>query len=376
MMAAYNDVNGVAGDRAGPRQQRDRQGRVGLRRADHVRLVRHQDRRPRPRTAASTWSCPARTGRGATRWSPPSESGEVAESVVDDHLRRLLRLADRVGALGRPRAAARATCRPRTARSAREQLTRLAAAGMTVLTNDGAVLPLDRAARVALIGRHARRHHRHGRRLGPGQPAVPGQRRRGPDRAARRRGHGHRRRRGADPAGAGRGRRSSPTRDTGEPGVRLTLFDARRRRDRRTGTVDRRARAGRLRRRLPETVGARPVCGRGRSVAGAGRARRARRGDWELRVDGAVSCARRWSPPAAGSARSCWPRRRAVGTYPTATIGRARPRRCGPTATRRCRSAGLFGLVARPARRDRRRGDRRGGRGGRGPRTSPSSWSG
>jgi beta-glucosidase len=32
-------------------------------------------------------------------------SGEVAEAVVDDHLRRLLRLADRVGALGNARPA-------------------------------------------------------------------------------------------------------------------------------------------------------------------------------------------------------------------------------------------------------------------------------
>ena len=86
--------------RAGPRQQRDRQGRVGLRRPGHVRLVRHQDRRARPPTAGSTWSCPARTGRGATALVAAVESGEVAESVIDEHLRRLLRLADRVGALG------------------------------------------------------------------------------------------------------------------------------------------------------------------------------------------------------------------------------------------------------------------------------------
>ena len=45
-------------------------------------------------------------------------AGEVAEAVVDDHLRRLLRLADRVGALGDAAASARGRCRPRTARSA------------------------------------------------------------------------------------------------------------------------------------------------------------------------------------------------------------------------------------------------------------------
>ena len=45
-------------------------------------------------------------GRGAGR--APSQSGEVDESVIDEHLRRLLRLAERVGALGD---AARATRR-------------------------------------------------------------------------------------------------------------------------------------------------------------------------------------------------------------------------------------------------------------------------
>ena len=62
-------------------------------------------------------------------------------SVIDDHLRRLLRLADRVGALGTPARLARPTCPRPDSAVRREQLTRLAAAGMTVLTNDG-VLPL------------------------------------------------------------------------------------------------------------------------------------------------------------------------------------------------------------------------------------------
>ena len=58
--------------RAGPRQQRDREGRVGLRRADHVRLVRHQVGGAGPRTVASTWSCPARRRGGSTAWWQPS----------------------------------------------------------------------------------------------------------------------------------------------------------------------------------------------------------------------------------------------------------------------------------------------------------------
>ena len=79
-------------------------------------------------------------------------SGEVAESVVDDHLRRVLRMADRVGAFA-PEPATPDLPAPDSPER-REQLTRLAAGGMTVLGNGGA-LPLARDQRVALIGRHA-----------------------------------------------------------------------------------------------------------------------------------------------------------------------------------------------------------------------------
>jgi beta-glucosidase len=83
-------------------------------------------------------------------------AGEVPEAVVDDHLRRVLRLASRVGALGTGTPAAVPGDLPAPDSPVRrEQLTRLAAGGMTVLTNRDAALPLARSARVALIGRHA-----------------------------------------------------------------------------------------------------------------------------------------------------------------------------------------------------------------------------
>ena len=81
-------------------------------------------------------------------------SGEVDESVVDEHLRRVLRLADRVGALGTPRDWPTDLPAPDSA-TRKEQMTRLAVAGMTVLTNRGSALPLTRGQTVALIGRHA-----------------------------------------------------------------------------------------------------------------------------------------------------------------------------------------------------------------------------
>ena len=80
-------------------------------------------------------------------------AGDVAEATIDAHLRRLLLLAERVGALGErtwpedlpaPDSAVR-----------RGQLKRLAAGGMTVLANKNATLPLSEGTRIALIGRHA-----------------------------------------------------------------------------------------------------------------------------------------------------------------------------------------------------------------------------
>ena len=82
------------------------------------------------------------------------EAGEVPEPVVDEHLRRLLRLAERVGALGGERDYPGALPAP-DGPERREQLRRIAAQGITVLTNRESVLPLDRGVSVALIGRHA-----------------------------------------------------------------------------------------------------------------------------------------------------------------------------------------------------------------------------
>ena len=81
------------------------------------------------------------------------KAGAVAPSVLDDHVRRLLRLADRVGALGEPRTWPTDLPEPDDA-VRRDQLLRLAASGMTVLTNDG-TLPLAHDTEIALIGRHA-----------------------------------------------------------------------------------------------------------------------------------------------------------------------------------------------------------------------------
>src|SRR4051794_14071475 len=80
-------------------------------------------------------------------------AGEVSEAVLDDHVTRLLRLADRVGALDAPREWPADLPEP-TDDVRRNALVRYAAAGMTVLTNDG-TLSLAETGRVALIGRPA-----------------------------------------------------------------------------------------------------------------------------------------------------------------------------------------------------------------------------
>lgn len=95
---------------------------------------------------------PGPTGPWGAALVDAVRAGAVDESVVDDHVRRLLRLADRVGALGERDWGPAVTDPASTTR--RMQLTSLAAAGMTVLTNDG-VLPIARDAAVVLIGRHA-----------------------------------------------------------------------------------------------------------------------------------------------------------------------------------------------------------------------------
>src|SRR4051794_34850666 len=79
-------------------------------------------------------------------------ASEVDESVIDDHLERLLLLASRTGAASDGRAYGTYPAPDGPGR--REQLKRLAAEGMTVLTNGGA-LPLAEDQTVALIGRHA-----------------------------------------------------------------------------------------------------------------------------------------------------------------------------------------------------------------------------
>jgi beta-glucosidase len=153
MMAAYNAVNGVAATEQ-----------------DHVinDIVKHEwgysglvmsDWFATKTTAAAANGgldlvMPGPSGPWGEALVAAVRGGQVDESVIDEHLRRLLRLAERVGALGNQRTYPADLPAPDSP-VRKAQLKRLAAQGMTVLTNRHAVLPLQRTHTVALIGRHA-----------------------------------------------------------------------------------------------------------------------------------------------------------------------------------------------------------------------------
>jgi beta-glucosidase len=174
IMAAYNDINGVAAteqDHVNTEVVKGEWGWDGLLMSDWF---------------ATKTSAPAALGGLDLVMPGPDgpwgealvadvESGAVPESVIDEHVCRLLRLAERVGALGGSdggggshgaggsdghRAWPTESLAP-DAPTRREQLRRLATDGMVVLRNEGAVLPLAGSGSgpgtgtVALIGRHA-----------------------------------------------------------------------------------------------------------------------------------------------------------------------------------------------------------------------------
>ncbi|MEX5271461.1 glycoside hydrolase family 3 protein [Kocuria sabuli] len=156
MMAAYNDVNGV------PATEQDHvQNRIVKDEWDWDGLIM-SDWFATKSTAASANGgldlvMPGPDGPWGERLVTAVRAGEVTEETVDGHVLRLLRLADRAGGLAgdgqEPRQRAQdlpAVDSPRR----QEQLRRIAARGMTVVANDGA-LPLAEAGDVALIGRHA-----------------------------------------------------------------------------------------------------------------------------------------------------------------------------------------------------------------------------
>jgi beta-glucosidase len=153
IMAAYNDVNGVAATEQQHVNNEIVKGEWGYR-----GLIMSDWFATKTAAEAANGGLdlvmPGPMGPWGDALVDAVRDGQVDESVIDDHLGRLLLLAQRVGALGTPRDYPADLPAPASP-VRREQFTRLAAAGMTVLKNDGDVLPLARTGTVALIGRHA-----------------------------------------------------------------------------------------------------------------------------------------------------------------------------------------------------------------------------
>jgi beta-glucosidase len=152
MMAAYNDVNGLAATEQTHVNNEIVKGEWGYR-----GLIMSDWFATRTAGPAANGGLdlvmPGPHGPWGDALVAAVRAGEVDEAVIDDHLGRLLLLAERVGALGTPRDYPAGLPAPDSA-VRKEQLTRLAARGMTVLSNENGTLPLDRAQSVALIGRH------------------------------------------------------------------------------------------------------------------------------------------------------------------------------------------------------------------------------
>jgi beta-glucosidase len=161
MMAAYNDVNGVAATEQDPVQNGIVKGEWGW---DGLIM---SDWFATKRTVASANGgldlvMPGPEGPWGELLVAAVRRGDVAEGVVDDHLARLLLLAERTGGLhrdatfsdgdgGRFQADTPAPESPQR----KEQLRRIAARGMVLVKNAGGVLPLPGEGTIALIGRHA-----------------------------------------------------------------------------------------------------------------------------------------------------------------------------------------------------------------------------
>ena len=170
VMSAYNGVNGDH-DREPPPPERGPARGVGLRRRDRLGL----DGRPRHGRAAEGGLDIAMPGPKTVYGAALADAvrdGRVAERRLDAAVRRVLRLAARVGALdGAPPAGASRAEEIDGKALARE----IARRSFVLLKNDpapdgGAVLPLNRDAlrRVALIGDTAR----HARVMGGGSATV------------------------------------------------------------------------------------------------------------------------------------------------------------------------------------------------------------
>ncbi len=144
VMAAYSGVNGASMTGNGPLLRgllKGEWGFDGLVVSDWHAARQH---RVAPRWPGWTWCMPGPDGPWGARLAAAVADGRVSEDILDDKVLRLLRLARRVGALGRQ---TRRGLGPVAARRPMpDLLRRAAAASFVLLRNEDAALPLDPAA--------------------------------------------------------------------------------------------------------------------------------------------------------------------------------------------------------------------------------------
>ncbi|MFT3877481.1 MAG: glycoside hydrolase family 3 C-terminal domain-containing protein [Propioniciclava sp.] len=157
MMAAYNDINGTTATEHAEIQQRivkDEWDWDGLIMSDWFAVKRTVP----SANAGLDLIMPGPDGPWGDRLVAAVRRGEVAEATVDDHLDRLLLLAERTGALEASGTGERddeADLPLPDSAERREQLRRIAIRGMVLVKNEGGLLPWDGAGPVVLAGRHA-----------------------------------------------------------------------------------------------------------------------------------------------------------------------------------------------------------------------------
>ncbi len=153
IMAAYNDVNGIAAT-----EQHHVQNEIVKGDWSFDGVIMSDWFATKTAAAAANGGLdlvmPGPGGPWGDALVQAVRDGQVDQTVIDDHLTRILRLATRVGALGSERQWPQQLPAPASSQR-REQLTRLAAAGITVLTNRNDTLPLSTGSEIVLIGRHA-----------------------------------------------------------------------------------------------------------------------------------------------------------------------------------------------------------------------------
>ncbi|MDT2005405.1 glycoside hydrolase family 3 protein [Rhodococcus opacus] len=153
IMAAYNDINGTPATENTALIEgvlKGEWGYDGLVMSDWYAT----DSTVESANAGLDLSMPGPEGPWGDKLVAAVRAGEVAEPRIDEHVRRLLRLAGRVGAFGSERAWPSSVPAPASPKR-REALRNLAAGGMTVLVNRDSALPLATEGTVAVIGRHA-----------------------------------------------------------------------------------------------------------------------------------------------------------------------------------------------------------------------------